>query len=331
MSARLCAIGIFLFAASVAAVEPCSAGNSKQATPTSTPSSSPAVSPKPQTSAQPAQSEQIPWTTDPCAGPQEILGKYGPTPCVVVRGEVLLSAGYTSAKINGTITTSGQSVPNLQATTSALIRAYPAPQAVVGLGPLTDVSIIAPTYARVDTAHFPLAVSGDTDWQFSAKQRIQFDPAQGTITAVDAGVEFPTGSPQLRAASPVYFSDLIGEKAWPNGFAVVYDLHFVDSPAPTGGRELTLSPTVIPAWGRGNTLFGAGGVILPNGKGIPMVLVEQLFNRHLGIAATYAGMGTSGFTNTAQPGLPILNSITVNGNVNAINVSLVALLGQSGP
>lgn len=330
MIARFWTTAIFLFA-SIACIEPCAAQTPSPGTPTSTPSPNSAVSPEPQTSAPPAAPHQIPWTTDPCAGPQEILGKYGPTPCVVVAGEALFSAGYTSAKINGTITISGRALPNLQATTSALIRAYPAPQAVVGLGPLTDIDIIAPTYVRVDTVHTPLAVSGDTDWKFSVKQRIQFDPASGTITAVDAGVQFPTGSPPLRAAAPIYSFDLIGEKAWPNGFAVVYVMQLVDSPSPTGGRQWTLSPTILPAWARGNTLYGAGVVILPNGKAIPMALVEQLFNRHFGITVTYAGMGASGFTSTTQPGLPILNAITVNGNVNAVNVSLVGLLGQSGP
>jgi hypothetical protein len=81
----------------------------------------------------------------------------------------------------------------------------------------------------------------------------------------------------------------------------------------------------------GSLLAAAGGVVLPSGKGIPLLVVEQLFNRHLGISVTYAGMGASGFTTSTQPGLPIVNAINVDGNVNAISVSLFGLVGKSGP
>jgi hypothetical protein len=77
--------------------------------------------------------------------------------------------------------------------------------------------------------------------------------------------------------------------------------------------------------------MGLGGVILPNGKALPMFIIEQLVNRHFGVAVTYAGMGASGFANTTQPGLPLIDAINVNGSVNAINVSVVGLIGQSGP
>jgi hypothetical protein len=296
---------------------------------------SPPPSPAPAPSASPsaaAAPPQLPWNFDPCGGPQELLAKYGPTPCVVVGGEAILSAGYTSAKINGTVSITSNVLPELQATTSALVRSYPGPQAIVGLGPFTDVQIIAPTYTRIDTAAVPLLLGGNTDWKVGFKQRIEFNPVNGTITAVAAAVQFPTGSPSLRAIAPIYSFDLIGEKAFPKGWAAFYDMHLNDSPLSVGGRQWTLSPTLLGAWvSPGNLLVGAGGVILPSGKGIPLLVAEQLFSRHLGISVTYAGMGASGFTTSTQPGLPIVNAINVNGNVNAISVALFGLLGKSGP
>jgi hypothetical protein len=105
-----------------------------------------------------------------------------------------------------------------------------------------------------------------------------------------------------------------------------------DSPLSGGGRQWALSPTILGAWvSPGSLLAAVGGVILPSGKGIPLLVVEQLFNRHLGISVTYAGMGASGFTTSTQPGLPIVNAINVDGNVNAISVSLFGLVGKSGP
>jgi hypothetical protein len=293
------------------------------------PSPAPAPSVLPSAAAQPP---QLPWNFDPCGGPQELLAKYGPTPCVVVGGEAIFSAGYTSAKINGTISITSKVLPELQATTSALVRSYPAPQAIVGLGPFTDVQIIAPTYTRVDTAAFPSLVSGSTDWKVGFKQRVEFNPANGTITAVAVAAQFPTGSPSLRAIAPIYAFDLIGEKALPKGWAAFYDMHLTDSPLSGGGRQWALSPTILGAWvSPGSLLAAVGGVILPSGKGIPLLVVEQLFNRHLGISVTYAGMGASGFTTSTQPGLPIVNAINVDGNVNAISVSLFGLVGKSGP
>jgi hypothetical protein len=298
-----------------------------------------AASPPPSPSAAPSASPsaaaappQLPWNFDPCGGPQELLAKYGPTPCVVVGGEAILSAGYTSAKINGTISITSNVLPELHATTSALVRSYPATQLVVGLGPFTDVQIITPTYTRVDTTVFPMLVSGSTDWKVGFKQRIEFDPSNGTITAVAAAIQFPTGSPSLRTVAPIYSFDLIGEKAFPKGWAAFYDMHLSDSPLSGGGRTWTLSPTLLGAWvSPGSLLAAAGGVILPSGKAIPMLVVEQLFSRHLGISVTYAGIGASGFATSTQPGLPIVNAINVNGNVNAITVALFGLSGKSGP
>lgn len=33
---------------------------------------------------------------DPCGGPKELLNKFGPTPCVYVAGEAVVSAGFAN-------------------------------------------------------------------------------------------------------------------------------------------------------------------------------------------------------------------------------------------
>jgi hypothetical protein len=292
-----------------------------------------AAQPSPAASAAvlPTQPPQIPFAYDPCGGPGELLAKYGLTPCVVVGGEALLSAGYTSSKIDERISIQSKVLPPVQTAEGTLARTYPQAQAIVGLGPFSDITIVAPTYTRLDTDHFPLLVSGDTDWKTIFKQRIASDPLQGMVTSVDAGVEFPTGSPPLRAAAPVFSFDLVGQKAWPNRLVLLYDMNLVDAPAPSGGRAWSLSPTILGMWSApGNFLTGAGAIIQPNGKVIPTFLAEQLFNRHFGIALTYAGMGASGFTTSTQPDLPVVSAITVNGNVNVITLSLIGLIGKSG-
>jgi hypothetical protein len=48
----------------------------------------------------------------------------------------------------------------------------------------------------------------------------------------------------------------------------------------------------------------------------------------MGISVTYTGMGASG---CERPDIPLVNTINVNGNVNAITVMLFGLVGKSGP
>ena len=185
----------------------------------------------------------LPANFDPCGGPQEILNKFGVTPCVVVGGEAMLSAGYLSAKVNGNIQVG--SIATLPA--AALVRSYPQALATVGLGPRTDVEFTLPSYTRVDTARFPLLLGGDTDFQVGFKQRVAFDPVHGTLASVAASVEFPTGSPALRAAGPSYNVQLLGLYALPRRFGLIYDMQLTNADAKaTQERNTSLSLTVIP-------------------------------------------------------------------------------------
>jgi hypothetical protein len=89
----------------------------EQATPSAaTPAASPATAPP-----KPAGHPQLPPNFDPCGGPQELLNKFGLTPCVVPLGEAMLSAGYSSANVNGTVTAGA--VATLPV--SALARQFP--------------------------------------------------------------------------------------------------------------------------------------------------------------------------------------------------------------
>ncbi len=270
----------------------------------------------------------LPANFDPCGGPQEILNKFGVTPCVVVGGEAMLSAGYLSAKVNGNIQVG--SIATLPA--AALVRSYPQALATVGLGPRTDVEFTLPSYTRVDTARFPLLLGGDTDFQVGFKQRVAFDPVHGTLASVAASVEFPTGSPALRAAGPSYNVQLLGLYALPRRFGLIYDMQLTNADAKaTQERNTSLSLTVIPYYqSRGNLLAGAGVVLLPSGAAAPEIFVEQLANRHLGVELFYAGMGT-GFVSSVQSNLPTISAIKIRGSVNVIGANLIGMIGRSGP
>jgi hypothetical protein len=279
-------------------------------------------------SAAPVVPPVLPANFDPCGGPQELLNKFGLTPCVVVGGEAMLSAGYVSAKVNGNV--QAGTVATLPA--SALVRIYPQALATVGLSPCTDVQFTPATYARVDIAHFPLLVSGDTDFQVGFKQRVAFDPVHGTITSVAASVEFPTGSPALRAPGPAYKGELLGSYAFPRHLGLIYDMQLSNAATNNSqGRNTTLSLTVLPYYqSPGNLLAGAAAVILPSGTVVPEVFVEQLVNRHVGVEFFYAGMGT-GFVSSTETNLPTISAINVQGSVNVIGASLFAMIGRSGP
>lgn len=63
---------------------------------------------------------------------------------------------------------------------------------------------------------------------------------------------------------------------------------------------------------------------------MPLVSVEQLASRHLGIQFYYAGMGT-GFAQTTPLELPAIPAITTRGRANVVGGNLMLLAGSSGP
>jgi hypothetical protein len=82
--------------------------------------------------------------------------------CVVPLGEVMVSGGYSSAKVTGNVSLGSiATVP-----VSALARQFPQAVITVGLTPQADFEFAAPSYLRLDTANKPWLAQGATESSF---------------------------------------------------------------------------------------------------------------------------------------------------------------------
>jgi hypothetical protein len=297
----------------------------QQATPAAT--AAPTAAPSPL----PAGPPKLPPNFDPCGGPQELLYKFGTTPCVVPLGEAMLSAGYSSAKVTGNVTLG--SIATLPI--SGLATQYPQALLTVGLTPKTDVEIALPSYLRLDTTKEPWLAQGASDTNIGFKQRVAFDPLSATITSVTLQVKLPTGSPSLRAASPAYAVGVLQSKAWTSEHLSVIgnvNVGYGPSMGPSPVQRASASATALGLWMTPGNFLASAGAVYNSASGVvmPLVSFEQLMSRHVGVQVYYAGMGT-GFAQTIPLGLPMIDAIGTKGNVNVVGGNLVLLAGHGGP
>jgi hypothetical protein len=274
---------------------------------------------------------KLPPNFDPCGGPQELLNKFGTTPCVVPRGEAMLSAGYTSAKVTGNATLGSLGTLAF----SGLARQFPQALLTVGVTPQSDLEIQLPSYLRADTTREPWLAQGATDTSIEYKQRVAFDPIADTMTAVTLQVKLNTGSPSLRAASPAYVLGGLESKSWAQEhvtFIGGVDAAYGPTMGPMPVQRLSATVSALGLWtSPGSFLASAGAVYSSaNGTVMPLFAVEQLVNPHVGVQVFYLGMG-SGFAQTTELGLPMIQAINSKGNVNVVGANLIWLAGHGGP
>jgi hypothetical protein len=274
---------------------------------------------------------KLPPNFDPCGGPQELLNKFGTTPCVVPLGEVMLSGGYSSAKVTGNVALG--SIATMPV--SALARQFPQSVITVGVTPQTDFEFAGPSYLRLDTPSKPWLAQGATDSSFEIKQQVAFNPFAAEITSITLQVKLDTGSPSLRAASPAYALGVLQSKAWPSQHLTLIgnaDVAYGPTSGPMPVQRASAGATGLALWTSPGNFLASVGAVYNTSSGVlmPLAAVEQLVNRHVGLQLYYAGMG-AGFAQTTQVALPMINSIQTKGNVNVVGGSFVLLAGHGGP
>lgn len=90
---------------------------------------------------------------DPCGGPKELLNKFGPTPCVYVLGQGMISAGYTNISAHGSLSVSnGAHAASLPISGNANV--YPSLLMTVGVSANSQLQFTAPSAVSVNTARF---------------------------------------------------------------------------------------------------------------------------------------------------------------------------------
>jgi hypothetical protein len=261
----------------------------------STPSPAPSATPAPVWHNPPNTNYSI---FDPCGGPNELLNKFGPTPCVYISGEAMVSAGYSNISAHGAVSVShGALAASLPLSGNANV--YPSLLLVFGVSPSSQVQITAPSAVTVNTARLG-SFSAASNTSFNYKQRVFFSPTAFTQLAIDLGYTAPTNGGGITSQGPAYQIQL--DLAQPLSATVTvgpwWTFQNAASTSLTGVTTRAWSDPLglYVAWVPQNTGLEIIPVVYhsfnPN-KTVLIGQVVQLLSRHLSVAVTYGGTETS--------------------------------------
>lgn len=302
---------------------------------TAPPSSSPAPS-------QPAQ-ETPAWHNpentnfsifDPCGGPKELLNKFGPTPCVYVKGQAMVSAGYMNLNTHGSLTVSGNGPLGLTESVPISGNADVYPQLLIafGVSANSQLQLTMPSQVEIHTQRF--GSFGETsDPSITYKQRVFFSPTKYTQVAVDLGYTPPLNNDAINSPGPSYLAEL--DLAQPLNVNLTFGLWWTFQNSTTTSfsqppqRGWSAPVGVYFAWSPAASSFELLPVVYhsfnPNRTALAIQAV-QLLSRDLSIALTYGGAETSSQSN--GPFAQVLRFAT-NTSPRVFSVNLYYLIHES--
>ena len=235
---------------------------------------------------------------DPCGGPKELLSKFGPSPCVYILGEAMVSAGYSNISVHGSVSAShGALAASLPLSGNANV--YPSLLLVVGVSPSSQLQITAPSTVSVNTARLGTFTAA-SDTSFSYTQRVFFSPTAFTQAAIGLGYTAPTNGGGITSPGPSYQIQL--DLAQPLNANVSvgpwWTFKNAGSTSLTGGTTRGWSDPlgIWLAWSPQYSSFEVLPIVYhsfnPNRTALIGQIV-QLLSRHLSVALTYGGTETS--------------------------------------
>lgn len=301
---------------------------SAQTTPT--PSPSPAAAAAPVWHNPPNTNFSI---VDPCGGPKELLNKFGPTPCVYVAGEGMVSAGYANINTHGALQVTGNGPLGLSASTpiSGNASVYPLLLMTVGISANSQLQITPPSQVDVHTQRFG-SFSAASNASFNYKQRVFFSPTKYTQLAVDLGYTAPTSGGGVASPGPAYQIQL--DFAQPFSQNVSLGIWWTFANASTSLTQSSQRGWSTPlglyfAWSPAASTFEFLPVVYhdfnPNRTTL-LVQAVQLLSRRLSVAVTYGGTETA--TQSNGPFGQVFN-FAANGSPRILEVNLYYLINQS--
>ncbi|MGZ3507758.1 MAG: hypothetical protein ACXWNJ_05055 [Vulcanimicrobiaceae bacterium] len=238
---------------------------------------------------------------DPCGGPKELLNKFGPTPCVYVAGEAVVSAGFANINTHGGLEFRGNGPLGLNRNLpiSGTANVYPSLFMAFGVSPNAQLQFTLPSEVQVNTQRLG-SFSAVSDPSFNYKQRVFFSPTKYTQLAIDLGYTAPTEGAGINTPGPAYQIQL--DLAQPLNlnlsFGAWWTFKNAVSTSLTQGNQRAWSDPlgIYFAWSPANSSFEILPVIYhdfnPN-RTVLVGQVVQLLGRHLSVAISYGGVETS--------------------------------------
>lgn len=284
--------------------------SSAQTTPEPSPSAAPTVN----ASATPASAAQPVWhnppntnlsIVDPCGGPKELLNKFGPTPCVYVAGEAMVSAGFANINTHGALQISGNGPLGLSTSLpiSGNANVYPSLLIAFGVSANSQLQFTLPSAVQVNTQRFG-TFSATSDPSINYTQRVFFSPTKYTQLAVDLGYTPPVEGGGINSPGPTYQIQL--DLAQPLNANVTIGPWWTFKNAQSSGLTQTTQRVwsdplgIYIAWSPANSTFEIIPLVYhdfnPNRTTIAGQVV-QLLSRHLSLAVTYGGAESASQSN----------------------------------
>lgn len=328
---RFCALAV-----TVALLSPAAAAAAPSPAPATlvSPAPSPAASPSPSAGAEAVwhnpQSTNF-SIVDPCGGPKELLNKFGPTPCVYVLGQGMISAGYSNISAHGSLSVS-HGAQSASFPLSGNANVYPSLLMVVGVSANSQLQFTAPSAVSINTARFG-TFTESSDPSFNYTQRVFFSPKTFTQLAIALGYTAPTNGGGITSPGPSYQIQL--DTAQPLNPNVSF------GPWWTFKNSATTSPTGVTTrgWSDPLGLWFAWSPQYSSFEILPVVYhsfnpnrtalagqVVQLLSRDLSVAFTYGGAEIS--TQSNGPFAQSFN-FAANASPRIFSVNFYYLINES--
>ncbi len=276
-----------------------------------------------------------PWSIfDPCGGPKELLSKIGPSPCVLIKGEAELSAGYTNFNTHGNVQITGGGPIGLGTNVpiSGNANAYPQLLMIVGVSPSSHVQITLPSSVDVNTQRFG-TVNETSDPAFDYRQRLYFSQTKYTQLSLDLGYIAPIEGGGINSPGPTYQIQLLFAQPLSENFTFGgwWTFQNANTATPTQGSHRVWSDPLglYLAWSPVRSGFMLLPIIYhefnPN-KTVFAGQAMQLLGRHFAVSVAYGGLGTSsqGFGPFAH-----VVRFAANTNPRVFSVNIYDLIGES--
>ncbi|MGZ3552584.1 MAG: hypothetical protein ACXWNK_10880 [Vulcanimicrobiaceae bacterium] len=213
---------------------------------------------------------------------------------------------------------------------------YPGALLNIGITRNAQITLVLPSYSKVESSQAGGATAGTSDTEFRYKALLYADPKRGILGGVLATYYAPTGSPGLTASSPSYELNPLLNLALNKARTIGENLSFPLTNEPTTAsngktqRSWSFAPQAVTFW------RSPGGTLLAfivqysfsTSTAVVTLNTAQLLARNFQLQATYGGNNSPvDFDNPVEH----IGRITGTAYHRSFTVGFSYLVGRSEP